>query len=213
MTQQRGWAVDRPPRQRAARSGGPARGNGKGADLARLRAIVVRCVEESGYDLDNLAVKRVGQRHLVRILVDGDLGIDLDRVAELSRKISGTLDAAEAEGKEIISGEYDLEVGSPGVDRPLVEPRHWRRNVGRLVQVRAGRRQVTGRVVATDDAGVRLDIDAVVERFDFAELGEGRVQVELTRAAGDNDSDELDDDEIDADSAEVEINDEREDEE
>ena len=59
---------------------------------------------------------------------------------------------------------YVLEVTSPGVDRPLTEPRHWRRNTGRLVAVAVGPRgsadEVTGRVTAVDDAGVTLAVEA-----------------------------------------------------
>ncbi len=134
-------------------------------------------VAGAGFDLEDLTIQRVGRRYVVRIAVDSDAGVDLDAVAELSRKISTGLDEAEAGGDELIAGEYELEVGSPGVDRPLTEARHWRRNVGRLVEVRASGRPVTARIIDVDAAGVVLDAG----RFDFAELGPGRVQVELKR--------------------------------
>jgi ribosome maturation factor RimP len=114
---------------------------------------------------------------VVRIAVDSDAGVDLDAVAELSRKISTGLDEAEAGGDELIAGEYELEVGSPGVDRPLTEARHWRRNIGRLVEVRVSGQPVTARIIDVDAAGVVLDTG----RFELAELGPGRVQVELKR--------------------------------
>jgi ribosome maturation factor RimP len=227
MAQQRGRAVDRPPRQGASRAAAVSRPHGHGADLTRLREIVARCSEESGYDLEHLSVKRMGQRHVVRIVVDGDEGVDLDRVAILSRQISKEIDAAETSGVEIIPGEYDLEVGSPGVDRPLTAPRHWRRNRGRLVTVRVGGRSVTGRVIEADDTGVLFDVDGARQRFDYAGLGSGRVQVEFSRPSDDNDgddgagdvADDVDDadfDDFDADVTGVtddEIDDEREDEE
>ena len=69
----------------------------------------------------------------------------------MSRAVSAALDAAEEAGDAVVPGEYVLEVSSPGVDRPLTEPRHWRRNVGRLVAVTVtGEGQVTGRVVAAE---------------------------------------------------------------
>jgi ribosome maturation factor RimP len=155
---------------------------------ARLRAVVEPVVVGAGYDLEDLAVSRVGRRHLLRVAVDSEAGVQLDGVAELSRRISSALDAAEAGGDELIAGEYELEVGSPGVDRPLTEPRHWRRNVGRLVRVRAAARQVTARVTAADEAGVTLDVGGAAEHVPYAGLGPGRVQVEFKRLA------ELDDD-------------------
>jgi len=139
--------------------------------------VVEPVVAGAGFDLEDLTIQRVGRRYVVRIAVDSDAGVDLDAVAELSRKISTGLDEAEAGGDELIAGEYELEVGSPGVDRPLTEARHWRRNVGRLVEVRASGRPVTARIIDVDAAGVVLDAG----RFDFAELGPGRVQVELKR--------------------------------
>jgi ribosome maturation factor RimP len=157
----------------------------------RLRAVIEPVLAAAGYDLEDLLIQRVGRRHLLRIAVDSDKGVNLDQIADLSRDISARLDAAEAEGNELIAGEYELEVGSRGVDRPLTEPRHWRRNTGRLVQVKAGERQLTARITAVDDSGVVLDKD----RYPFAELGPGRIQVELKRIdeAGDL-GDDLDDD-------------------
>src|SRR3712207_9422431 len=83
-------------------------------------------------------------------------------VAELSRALSVVLDAQdEALGRS----PYVLEVTSPGVDRPLTAPRHWRRNVGRLVSVAVGtegrREQVTGRVVRVEDGGVVLAVEKI----------------------------------------------------
>jgi ribosome maturation factor RimP len=76
-----------------------------------------------------------------------------------------------------------LEVTSPGVDRPLTLPRHWRRATDRLVQVDiagiGGDR--TARVVTADDAGVQLDIDGTKHHVVWADLGRGRVQIEFNR--------------------------------
>ena len=191
MAQQRGRAVDRPPRHRAPRPAGPPRPVGRAADLTRLREIVAQAAVEYGYDLEHLSGRRVGNRFLVRVVIDSDTGVDLDRVAELSRRISSGLDAAEGNGAEIVPGEYDLEVGSPGVDRPLTEERHWRRNVGRLVQVKAAGHQVTGRIVTTDADGVTLDVDGAGTRYGFADLGGGRIQIEMNRPTGDPELDDV----------------------
>jgi ribosome maturation factor RimP len=160
----------------------------------RLLAVVEPVVTAGGFDLEDLTVTRVGRRHLLRIAVDSDAGVDLDAVAELSRSISTALDKAEAGGDELIAGEYELEVGSPGVDRPLTLPRHWRRNRGRLVRVKVAGHEVTGRVLAADDAGVTLDVDGAKTTHPYAELGPGRVEVELKRLAELPDPEDEDDD-------------------
>src|ERR1700759_4372206 len=103
------------------------------AAKARVRGVVEPVIIAAGYDLEDLGLSRAGRRHVLRVLVDRDGGINLDDVAVVSREISSALDAAEETGGDLIAGEYQLEVGSPGVDRPLTLPRHWRRNIGRLV--------------------------------------------------------------------------------
>jgi ribosome maturation factor RimP len=182
----------------AAASGRAATRPG-GSDLAahraRLRAVVGPVVESAGYDLEELTVSRAGRRHLLRIIVDSDGGVSLDEVADLSRDISAALDSDEDSGGAFTAGEYVLEVSSPGVDRPLTLPRHWHRNIGRLVAVRAGDRQLTGRITAADEERVTVDIDGREQDFGYEALGPGRVQIEFGRldAIGD---DGVDDDEL-----------------
>ncbi|MEU4561719.1 ribosome maturation factor RimP [Actinoplanes sp. NPDC023936] len=163
------------------------------AARARVREVIEPVVTAAGYDLEDVNVSRAGRRHVVRVLVDTDGGISLDDVAVVSRAISDTLDAAEESGGELLAGEYQLEVGSPGVDRPLTEPRHWRRNTGRLVAVNG----LVGRVVATGDTGVTLDVDGATRELAWAELGAGKVQIEFKRMdeADFGDADEDDDEE------------------
>ena len=146
-------------------------------------------VEAAGFDLEEVGLSRAGRRHLVRILVDADGGINLDDVAVVSREISAALDAAEEKGDEVLPGEYQLEVGSPGVDRPLTLPRHWRRNLTRLVAVNG----LTGRVVEVGEDGVVLDVDGTPRALRFTELGPGRVQIEFKRI----DEADFGDDEVD----------------
>ncbi|MCU7723755.1 ribosome maturation factor RimP [Actinoplanes sp. KI2] len=163
------------------------------AARARVRAVIEPVIAQAGYDLEEVNVSRAGRRHVVRVLVDTDGGINLDDVAVVSREISAALDEAEEHGGEVLAGEYQLEVGSPGVDRPLTLPRHWRRNRGRLVAVNG----LTGRLVDVDDAGVVLDVDGVTRALTFAELGPGKVQIEFKRLdeADFGDEDDVDDEE------------------
>ncbi|WP_051107969.1 ribosome maturation factor RimP [Actinomadura atramentaria] len=142
-------------------------------------------VTAAGFDLEEVDVRPAGRRRLIRIVVDADGGVALDDVADLSRIASDLLDGSDVMG----ASPYVLEVTSPGVDRPLTEPRHWRRAVGRLVVApltEGG--QVEGRVVAAGDDGVDLDVvrgkgrPAARRTFPFAALGPGKVQVEFRRA-------------------------------
>jgi ribosome maturation factor RimP len=159
----------------------------------RVLALLEPVVSGAGYDLEDLTVSAAGKRSVVRVLVDKDGGITLDDVADVSRLVSEALDVADEQDPTLLGTSYVLEVSSPGVDRPLTEPRHWRRNLGRLV--RASLRDgatAEGRICAVDESGVTLDDDRVLP---WAELARGAVQVEFNRdAAHDTDvTDEEDD--------------------
>jgi len=111
-------------------------------------------------------------------VVDSDHGVSLDDAALVSREVSATLDSTDVMGDV----PYTLEVSSPGVDRPLTEPRHWRRAAGRLVRVKASAEGIVqGRVLAADADGITMDIDGAARRFAYGDLGAGAIQVEFGR--------------------------------
>ncbi len=145
---------------------------------ARVLAALEPVVAASGNDIEELVVASAGRRRLVRLIVDRDGGLPLDDVAELSRAVSEALDSSDVMG----GAPYVLEVTSPGVDRPLTEPRHWRRNAGRLVRavLRDGGEH-TGRVLRVDDDSVVLDVDGVERAVPLRTVARGEVQVEFNR--------------------------------
>ena len=157
------------------------------ADAERISELLEPAVTAMGMDLEDVRITSAGRRRLLRVVVDSDGGVSLDDIALVSRELSVTLDRAAAMGE----APYTLEVSSPGVDRPLTEPKHWRRAVGRLVTVPltsplrsatdgpAGSLAVTGRVTGTDSRGIRLDVDGQSREFDYSELGPGRIQIEF----------------------------------
>lgn len=152
------------------------------ASATRLVALVAPAVTAAGYDLEDLTVTAAGRRSVVRVVVDKDGGITLDDVADVSRALGDALDAADEADPSLLGPSYVLEVSSPGVDRPLTEPRHWRRNTGRLVTAHlAGGAEATGRVVSADDAGVVLAADDVERTLAWPQLVRGVVQVEFSR--------------------------------
>ena len=77
---------------------------------------------------------------------------------------------------------YTLEVTSPGIDRPLTLPRHWRRNEGRLVKVTDHEgASTTGRIVGHDDDGADLDVDGERRRVAYDAIASALVQIEFNR--------------------------------
>ena len=174
---------------------------------SRLTGWIEPVVGAAGYDLEELVVTPAGRRSVVRVVVDRDEGVTLDDIAQVSRAVSEVLDRNDdGMGRT----PYVLEVTSPGVDRPLTEPRHWRRNTGRLVTVAVGpagsTETVTGRITAVDGAGVTLAVEAkgkpgakkrppTPRQVPWVELGSGRVQVEFGRGTDES----LADDDLAAD--------------
>jgi ribosome maturation factor RimP len=140
-------------------------------------------------DLEGVRVTSAGRRKLLRVVVDADGGVSLDDIERISRELSAVLDETAAMGE----APYTLEVSSPGVDRPLTEPRHWRRAAGRLVTApltpqpqppvdeKAGPAAVRGRVIQADASGVTLDVQGDCMRFGYGDLGPGRIQIEFAR--------------------------------
>ncbi|MGH3550340.1 MAG: ribosome maturation factor RimP [Pseudonocardiaceae bacterium] len=147
------------------------------ANLGSATESVVRdAAADVGFDLESLEEVRVGQRWLIRVIVDSDAGVALDDIATVSRAVSLALDQRD----ELITGPYTLEVTSPGVDRPLTHPRHWRRNRLRLVRVAlvAGG-ELIGRIGDCDDEGVTLLASGALRRVRYMELSRAVVEVEF----------------------------------
>jgi len=160
------------------------------AQRERLATAIEPAVTAAGYELEKVSVSPAGRRTVVRVVVDADAGVSLDDVATVSRAVIDVLDTHDTE----LFGDtpYVLEVTSPGVDRPLTEPRHWRRAIGRLVEVPVAGVPTRARVTAADDDGVELTGEAGHRgRHGWAELGPGKVQVEFGRVGAD-DGDGLD---------------------
>ena len=179
----------------------------------QIRPAVEAPLRDLGLLVEDVAVTPAGKRRLVRIWIDrvlqdsGDTTsvtppLTLDEVADATRAVSDALDETGAMGEQ----PYTLEVGSPGIDRPLTEPRHFRRNVSRLVTLTPVEGEpVTARITAAGDSGVNLEVPATKKEparsvhVAYAEVSRAVVQVEFSRPAdrAETGHDETDHDEID----------------
>lgn len=155
--------------------------------IERLRALLEPLVGEAGLDLEDVTLTASGRRRQLQVVVDADSGALLDDLADLSRSLSKALDDSDVMGET----EYVLEVSSPGTDRPLTEPRHFRRNSGRLVKLSLRERgELIARIMAVDETGLDLEVPGVKgrrpkpARADFAEIAKARVEVEFSHRAG-----------------------------
>ena len=128
-----------------------------------------------GLDLEDVEIKSAGKHSIVQVSIDKDGGINLDEVAQISNQISEALDAKDILGEK----PYTLEVGSPGIDRALTLPRHWRRNNGRLVKINFGSNTEIGRILESDDEKVSLEVKGKTRSINFDKIDKAFVQVEF----------------------------------
>ena len=151
-------------------------GGAREALVSRLRPVIAEAVRGLGFDLESLDVVVAGRRRLVKVVVDADDGVELDLLSGASRAVSAALDSHD----DLLGGPYTLEVTSPGVDRPLTRPRHWRRARLRLVRIRPHDGvEYTGRVGSCDDAGVELLVAGSLRRVEYRTMAKAMVEVEF----------------------------------
>ncbi|NQU37018.1 MAG: ribosome maturation factor RimP [Actinobacteria bacterium] len=155
------------------------------ATTDELMTLLSPIVAGADADLEAVLIRKAGSRSVVVVTVDRDGGVELDAIAHLSRRISEALDESEVMGQTA----YVLEVGSPGVDRPLTQPQHWRRaKLGnRLVKVTTNDgQQVTGRILSTDGSSVTLDsLGEDPRELPFEQISKAVVEVEFNSPKGD----------------------------
>ena len=151
--------------------------------MDRIAAVLTDPLSVLGLDLEAVELTPAGKRRMLRIAIDRDGGVTLDDVADATREVSRVIDDTDVMGES----PYTLEVTSRGVDRPLTLPRHWRRNTDRLVKVTTtGGETLTGRVTASDDDGVVLDVDGTPRTFGLDEVAKALVQIEFNRPRSDH---------------------------
>jgi ribosome maturation factor RimP len=144
----------------------------------RLASVLTPPLGAVGLDVEAVELTAAGKRRVLRVAVDQDGGVTLDDIAAATREVSRVLDSSDVLGEL----PYTLEVTSPGTDRPLTLPRHWRRNQSRLVTVTdSSGDRFTGRILTCDESGAVLDVDGAQRQVAFGEVVTARVQIEFSR--------------------------------
>ncbi|GAB4007967.1 ribosome maturation factor RimP [Nocardioides ultimimeridianus] len=151
------------------------------SDAMKVEALVSGPLGELGLDVEAVELTPAGKRRVLRIAVDKDGGVDLDDVAAATRALNAVLDETDVLGEM----PYTLEVTSRGVDRPLTLPRHWRRNLDRLVKVTlTDGSAVTGRATSYDEdpgGSVTLTVDGAEQVIAYGDIAKALVQIEFNR--------------------------------
>jgi ribosome maturation factor RimP len=148
----------------------------------KITALVQPAVESAGFFLEDVHVVSPGKHRIITCIVDGQTPLNLDQVTSVSRDISELLDGAEF----MDDSAFTLEVTSPGVDRPLTLPRHWQKNLNRLVKVvKIDGSVVNGRITTIEDAQIILleDIKGKIKEhsLSFNDVKRANVEIEFNR--------------------------------
>jgi ribosome maturation factor RimP len=145
-----------------------------------VEALLRPVVEAAGLELVEAAYNRERGRRILRVTVDRDEpgGVDLDAIAEVSGRISRRLDL-----EDVASGPYDLEVSSPGVERPLKRPKEFRRHTGEKVKVRSvapvdGSKTHTGTLEEADEDGIVVRTESGDRRIRYEDVASARTMFE-----------------------------------
>ena len=148
----------------------------------QISELVTPAVSDLGFYLEDVHVATPGSHRIVTCIVDGDASLNLDQVTSVSRVISELLDEA------VFMGEtpFTLEVTSPGVDRPLTQPRHFAKNVDRLLKIiKLDGSEVTGRILSNTDKDVTLTVmvkkETLEQTISLADIKRAVVEIEFNR--------------------------------
>jgi ribosome maturation factor RimP len=125
-----------------------------------ISAAITPALSDLGFYLEDITITSAGRRSMLTVIVDGDTHLSLDQVTVATKAISEIVENIQSLGQ----APFTLEVTSPGLDRPLTKPRHWRKNIDRLVKiVLLDGKEIKGRV--KDATEISATVDEQVVKF------------------------------------------------
>jgi ribosome maturation factor RimP len=142
---------------------------GKKEDIS---AAVTPALSALGFYLEDVTITSAGRRSMLTIIVDGDTHLSLDQVTSATKAISEIVESLQSLGDT----PFTLEVTSPGLDRPLTKPRHWLKNIDRLVKVvLLDGKEIKGRIKAASEDSATVDQSEI----NFTEIKRASLEVEF----------------------------------
>jgi len=148
----------------------------------QITELITPALQQAGYFLEDVNLVTPGNHRIVTVIVDGESALNLDQVTVASKLVSELMDEAPFMGET----PFTLEVTSPGIDRPLTLPRHFAKNVTRLLKVtKTDGEVVTGRIASNTDADVTLTLAVKKEAKEvvvaLADIKRAVVEIEFNR--------------------------------
>ncbi len=144
-----------------------------------LTELLSSVITKAGFVLEEVTVTPVGKRRLVAVVIDReDTNPSLDEVTVVSKEVSAVLDNYSQMGEM----PFTLEVTTPGIDKPLVLPRHWKKNIGRLVKItpKQGEKYVA-RIQGFTDNQITLELKNESLIVSLSDIAKAQIEVEFNR--------------------------------
>jgi ribosome maturation factor RimP len=155
----------------------------------RLIALLEPVIADLGYELLLLEFNPHKGSATLRLFIDAPDGIDVDDCARVSREVAATLDV-----EDPIPQSYQLEVSSPGLDRPLVKPEHFRRFRGEEVRIEtlaplagSNRRRFRGKLLDANEHEVMLQMPDGPVTLPLADIEKARLVPDFDTKSSEND--------------------------
>ena len=144
-----------------------------------LTELLTPVVTKAGFVLEEITVTPVGRRRLLAVVIDREENNpSLDEVTVVSKEISAILDNYSQMGEM----PFTLEVTTPGIDRPLTLPRHWKKNIGRLVKITPVEgEKFVGRILSYNADQVTLQLEKAEKVVDLSQITKAQIEVEFNR--------------------------------
>jgi ribosome maturation factor RimP len=140
----------------------------------QVLAVITPAIESLGFYIEDITITSAGKRSMLTVIVDGDTHLSLDQVTVATKAISEIVENLPTLG----NNPFTLEVTSPGLDRPLTKPRHWRKNQDRLIKiVLTDGKEVKGRIKDSNEASVTVDDQTI----NFADIKRATLEVEFKK--------------------------------
>jgi ribosome maturation factor RimP len=137
-----------------------------------ISAAIRPIIEATGNYLEELSITSAGKVKILTVIIDSDAHLNLDQVTAVTKEISEVIEAL----PELGDGAFTLEVTSPGLDRPLTKPRHWRKNLDRLVKIiMTSGQEITGRIGEVTETTVLVDS----EKVSFEDIKRAVLEIEF----------------------------------
>ena len=137
-----------------------------------ISAAITPALSDLGFYLEDITITSAGRRSMITVIVDGDTHLSLDQVTVATKAISEIVENIQSLGQ----APFTLEVTSPGLDRPLTKPRHWRKNIDRLVKiVLLDGKEIKGRIKAASEDSATVDQSEIT----FADIKRASLEVEF----------------------------------